>query len=283
MGWYPFLLYAILIIEQKMKQKLFVIKFLPLIACLLVFNISCSYSHSENNAAVGASLAEGDEYLFNNELTKAQEVYELALEKDPDNHEALWRLSRCYVWQGMTAKKAKDKKKKWKKAAEYARRGIEANPNSAESHAYVAIAVGKCALYSSGGAKVKASREIKEMAEKAIELDPVHYKAHLALGAWHRNVATASSFEKQLAKMFFGELPEATLEESLEFLLKSINLGGDSVKNYYELALTYEAIGDYEHAKTAYKNALTAPSVYPNDIEIKEEIKNTLMSETYEK
>ncbi len=253
------------------KRKISIAKFISLIICLLAFSA----------ITAEASLSNGDTHLFKGELEEAQEIYESVLKENPGNYEALWRLSRCYIWYAMMAKKTKDKKKEWKKAEEYARRAVEINPNGAEGHLYIAIAAGKLALHSSASKKVKASREIKKAAEKAIELDPAEQKAHLALGAWHRNVATASSIEKQLAKMFFGELPESSLEESLQLLLKSISLGGTNVKNYYELALTYEALGDYEAAKREYNNALSARPIYPEDIEIKEKIKKILAGRKY--
>ena len=181
----------------------------------------------------------------------------------------------------MTAKKTKKRKEEWKEATEYAKYAIEINPDGVEGHLYLAISMGKIALFSSPGEKVKACREIKKEAEKAMELDPSEQKAYLTLGAWHRNVATASSLEKQFAKMFFGELPEGSLEESLELLLKSISLGGADVRNYYELALTYEAMDDYEAAKREYENALSRRSIYPEDDGIKESVKKTLRKSRY--
>jgi tetratricopeptide (TPR) repeat protein len=181
----------------------------------------------------------------------------------------------------MAAEKTKNKKKEWEEAEKYARRAVEINPDKVEGHLYLAIALGKMALYSSSGEKVKSVWEIKKEAEKSMELDPEQQKAYLTLGAWHRNVATASSLEKEIAKMFFGELPEGSLEESLKLLLKSIELGGVDVRNYYELALTYEATGDYESAKNEFEKALVARPVYPEDDEIKERIKKTLRKSRY--
>ena len=267
-----------------MKQKLFMTRFLNLIACLLVFSaalIPRAFSGENSGIEAEPYFSEGDAHLFGGAMEDARKIYEFILSEDPDSYGALWRLSRFYISSGMAAEKTKDKKEEWKKAAEYARRAIEVKPAEAEGHLYLAIATGKIALYSSAGDKVKASWEIKEEAEKAMQLDPAQDKAYLTLGAWHRNVATATSMERQLAKMFFGELPEASLEESLRLLQKSIGLGGNSVRNYYELALTYEAMGDYESARKEYAKALSARSVYPEDGELKERVKNTLRKSKY--
>jgi len=223
----------------------------------------------------------GDITSYSSGLDKKQEEYDAVLDREPDNYDALWRLSQLYVARGMLEKSKKNKKKQWRKAEHYARRAIESNSEGACGHLYVAISVGKISRISSAGEKVENAKEIKKETQKAIELDPSYHKPYLTLGTWHRNIADASSLEKQLAKIFFGAMPEGTLEDSLELLLKSIELGGASVRNYYELGLTYEAMKDYEAAKREYKKALSAPLFFPEDAEIKEKIKKTLRKSRY--
>jgi tetratricopeptide (TPR) repeat protein len=267
-----------------MKRRFFILKEALFIACILIFSLPLSFrAFSEEESAVKAEpyLCEGDMRMFNGEPEEAQKIYEFILKEDPHSYGALWRLSHFYISRGMAAKKIIDKKKEWRKAKDYGRCAVQINPNGAEGHLYSAIAIGKLALLSSLAEKVKSAWEIKKEAEKAIELDPNQQKAYLALGAWHRNVATASPLEKKFAKILFGELPKGSLEESLQFLLKSISLGGTEVTNYYELALTYEALGDYEAAKREYKNALYAKPVYPEDAELKERAKEMLCKSQY--
>ncbi|MEA3305227.1 MAG: hypothetical protein U9R52_00260 [Candidatus Omnitrophota bacterium] len=255
------------------RRRFFVIIAAIFVICILVFG--------KNSMAAGPYLHEGDAHMFDGELEDAQKIYEFILKKDPDNYNTLWRLSRFYVLRGMIPERIKDKKKEWKEAEKYARHAVEINPDKTEGHLYLAIALGKMALYSSPGEKVRVVREIKKEAEKAIELDPERQKAYLALGAWHRNVATASSLEKGIAKIFFGKLPESSIEESLGLLLKSIEKGGVNVRNYYELALTYEAMADYKAAKSEFDKALAARPVYPEDAGIKEKIKKVLRKSRY--
>lgn len=268
-----------------MKKRFFVTRLTYFIACLLIFiahsNSGVSSEEEGTGAVAEPYLYEGDMRMFNGEMENAQDLYEFVLKKNPHSYEALWRLSRFYISRGMAAEKIKDKKSQWVEARDYGKSAVEENPDGAEGHLYLAIAIGKLALYSSPAEKVKDVWGIKREAEKAIELDPTQQKAYLALGAWHRNVATASSLEKHLAKMFLGELPEASLEESRELLLKSINLGGNNVRNYYELALTYEAMGDYKAAEREYNNALSASPFYPEDEELKQRAKKTLSKPRY--
>lgn len=267
-----------------MKRGFFTAKATLFIICLLISNIfptTSASSEEDTDIIAEPYLYEGDMSMSNGELEDAQEIYEFVLKQNPHSYEALWRLSRFYILRGMAVKRIKDKKRDWKKAEKYGRSAIDINSDGPEGHLYLAIAAGKLALFSAPAEKVKRVWEIKREAEKAIELDPRQQKAYLTLGAWHRNVAVASSLEKQFAKVFFGKLPAGNLEESLKFLLKSISLGGTNVRNYYELALTYEAMGDYETAKREYGNALSARLVYPEDIEIKERIKEALRKSRY--
>jgi len=266
------------------KKEIFILKEVIFITCILVFSLLLSFrAFSEEGSAIKAEsyLYEGDMQMFNGKSEEAQNLYEFVLKEDPHSYGALWRLSRFYISRGMAAKRIVDKKKEWRKAKDYGRHAVQINPNGAEGHLYLAIAIGKLALFSSPREKVKSVWEVKREAEKAIELDPTQQKAYLALGAWHRNVATASLLEKKFAKIFFGELPKASLEESLQFLLKSISLGGREVRNYYELALTYEAMGNYEAAKKEYMNALYAKPIYPEDAELKKRVKKTLCESQY--
>jgi len=239
------------------------------------------FSGEEVEAVAETYLSEGDMRLFGGDMQEARKMYEFVLKEDPENYEALWRLTRFYISRGMAAEKTKDKIKEWQEARIYGERAVGLRPEGAEGHLYLAVSMGKLALFSPASEKVKFVRDIKEEAERAIELDPEEQKGYLALGAWHRNVATASTLEKQLAKMFFGELPEGSLEESLKLLEKSRELGGADVRNFYELAMTYEALGDYESAKTEFEKAVESRSVYPEDDELKERVRKELGRSRY--
>ncbi len=255
------------------------------LAMYLFFMNACPvseiFAEDEGEVVAEPYLSEGDMRMFGGEMEEAQKMYEFVLKQDPESYGALWRLTRFYISRGMAAEKTKDKRDEWTEAKGYGERAVGVMPDGAEGHLYLAIAMGKLALYSPASEKVKFACDIKKEAEKAIELDPDEQKAYLALGAWHRNVATASSIEKQLAKMFFGELPEASLEESRQLLEKSRSLGGRDVRNFYELALTYEALGDYEAARKEFEGALNAKSIYPEDGGLKEEVKKTLRRSRY--
>ncbi|MBN1872494.1 MAG: hypothetical protein JW800_07980 [Candidatus Omnitrophica bacterium] len=239
---------------------------------LLVVASAPILSGEGDEVAAEGYLYEGDMRMFNNELKDAEDIYEFVLKTNPRSYEALWRLSRFYVSRGMAEEANNKKKDAWRNAQRYAENAVEINPTGAQGHLYLATALAKLSLISSAGEKVKHVWKIKEELETAIELDPSEHRSYMVLGAWHRNVAVASPLEKQLAKMFFKELPEASLEESLKLLIKAVELGGTEVRNHYELALTYEALGQKTNADQEYKKILDAPASFPEDAKIKEEI-----------
>ena len=264
------------------KRRLFIAGQVLIIVPFFIFIAFASGAFCGDEGIVAEPyLYEGDMRMFKGELEGARKIYDFILKEDPRSYEALWRLSRFYISRGMAAEKVKDKKKEWKRAEAYGRQAVEINSDAVEGHLYLAIAMGKLALFSPPADKVKSVWEIKREAEKAIELDPAEEKAYLTLGSWHREVATASSFEKSLARTFFGKLPEGSVEESLRLLLKSIDLGGNGVRNHYELALTYEAMEQYEAAKAEYKKALSADCVYVEDEGLKKRIEKILHKSRY--
>jgi len=65
---------------------------------------------------------------------------------------------------------AGEQKKLCVEAERFAREAVRLNPDGFKGHVYLAIAVGKLALYEGGKRKVELSREVKAEAEKAIAL-----------------------------------------------------------------------------------------------------------------
>jgi len=240
-------------------------------------------SAQDNGTSVDILLRRADECMFDFKYGEAKRYYEQALKAAPDDYEVLWRLSRFYTSYGEMAEKKREKKERWKKGQEYAQRAAEINPEGADAYLYLAASMGKITMYSSPKEKVKYVWKIKEAVEKAIELDPTQQKSYVVLGVWHRKVATASSIERSLAKMFFGRLPEGSLEESLRLLLKARDMGGNTVRNFYELGLTYEELNRPDEAKEVFLEALKAETVIPGDDDKKKKIEKILSKTKYKK
>ncbi|MFQ5952470.1 MAG: tetratricopeptide repeat protein [Candidatus Omnitrophota bacterium] len=225
------------------KNLIFALLLFLFMPCLAVFSLD-------------QDLVEGDKLYEQGKFLESITVYEKALEARPGDYEALWRLSRSYDMQANREKKKSVKRKVLKKAVDYAEQAVSANKNGFEGHLYLAQSLGKSSSVVSSEEKVKNTHKIRDASKKAIELKPSHYKAYMLLGMWHRKVEAATWLEKNLAQMFFGGLPEASLEEAEKSLKKSIELKDDNLEAHYELALVFKKLKRKDEAAKELEKAL---------------------------
>lgn len=200
------------------------------------------------------------------------EVFLKAHQTEPNNSEVIWRIARTYVDLG--DKEKSEKKSLYLKAEEYARKGIKTDANSSYCHLYLAVAVGKIALFEGGKTKVRLSKEIKGEAIKAIELDPKNDVAYHILGRWHREIASLSRILKAFAKMLYGGLPKASNEEAVKHFKKAIEISPTSIIHHLELAKTYKEMKEWKLALKEINEVDRLPQTERNDWEYKEEAKN---------
>jgi len=257
---------------------------LPPVSCVFawaVFFLFCGgglLAGEDGDAPIAESYIDESD-VRSQVVDETGDIYKYLLEGNAKNYDALWRLSRFHVLRGIAAGNKKAKKREWSLAREYAESAIDVRPDGAEGHLYLATSLAKMGQYLPASRKVKNAGLIKTELETAIEFDPALHKAYMVLGVWHREVATASSVERQLAGMFFGSLPDASLEQSLSLIKRSIDLGGNAVRNHCELARTYEALGDHEGARAEYSKVLSMVPDSPGDRTLKEEAEQYLREE----
>src|SRR5687768_5152838 len=99
-----------------------------------------------------------------------------------------------------------------------AKASVARTPSSAEEHLWMANAAGRLAQSKNGREKIELSKVVKRHAEEAIRLDPKLAAAHMTLGAWHFYVADLTWIEKNLARMLYEKLPDASYEKAIEHL-----------------------------------------------------------------
>ena len=215
-----------------------------------------------------ADLDEGDDLFDKSEFFEAARIYEEIIMEDPDDYDVLWRMARCYTKCGWVSEAKKKQKEYLEMAVDHARQAIKVEPDSFEGHLYLAEPMGILSRHKGSRWKVRASREIKKEVEIAMSLEPDHYKPYLILGMWHRKIKTAGWLEKELAKVFFGGLPETSLEEAERNIKKSIKLRPNLPKSHYELALVYKAMKKKILARKSLKNAMNCPILTPKDKEV---------------
>ena len=240
------------------------------VAIILIVVFS-SHVNSQETATVHIDIGEKlrGEFKYQESL----EAFLKAHQIEPGNSEVIWRISRAYVDLGDKEESKTNKKTLYLKAEEYARKSIKIDANSSYCHTYLAIAVGQVALLEGGKKKVRYSKEIKDEAMKAIELDQSNDIAYHILGRWHREVANLNRILKAFAKMLYGGLPKASNEEAVKFFQKAIEVRPTSINHHLELAKTYQRMKEWKLALKEVDEVNRLPQTDPSDGEYQKESK----------
>ncbi len=225
-----------------------------------------------------AFVAEGDAALTNFDLPKATLAYRAALKLEPGNYDAHWRLARALVDAATLETDAAKKKTLLTEAQDRARAAVRSNPDGAKGHTFVAIVVGKLALYHGGRTKVELSKEVKAEAEKAIALDPKEDLAYHVLGIWNREMVELNWFLKRFAEVLYGKFPPASMEAAEKNLRKAAKLAPATIPHQVELGLTLRAAGKTAEAKQTLEHALTMPKTWVTDDVYKKQAREALPS-----
>lgn len=198
------------------------------------------------------------------------------LKIQPSNIAALCKCSELCSRIGNRQKEKSKKTDYFKAAKNYAQAALRANPNSADANFVMALAMGRLSLISSGREKIIVVNDIKQYAEKAISLDPDHFKAYHLLGKWNYEVSNLNAFERALAKLLYGGLPEASLGKAILYYEKSRSLNPGFVLNYLELARAYHRLGEQKKAIGMLNLMMPLPNNMLDDTRVKEEGKTLL-------
>lgn len=207
---------------------------------------------------------------------EALQKYKEILRHQPTNLNALCRASDlCSRIGHREADKAK-RLDYYKAAKTYAEVALKVNAQSAEANFVMAVAMGRMAMVSSGKEKVEFVNEIRKYAETTLKYDPNSFKAYHVLGKWNYEVSNLSPIERGLAKILFGGLPKASLQDAIKYYEKSKSLEPTFALNYLELAKAYHRNKQDDKAKELLKKLETLPNKIEDDTQIKAEGKQLL-------
>jgi tetratricopeptide (TPR) repeat protein len=214
---------------------------------------------------VSALLATGDSALVRLDLGAATAAYTQAHRAAPRSYEAAWKLARALADQATLSTKAADQKRLCQQAASLARAAVALEPTGAKGHAFLAVALGKLALFEGGKDKVRLSHEIQAEADTALELDPNEDLAHHVLGVWNREVAGLSGLLRFFATALYGKVPRGSLEDALDHLRKAATLRPDVLPHRVELGITLAAARRYPEAEKELERALSMSTSWVTD------------------
>jgi tetratricopeptide (TPR) repeat protein len=222
---------------------------------LLAVFAFCSVANAQQEAdtpsdTVRALLAQANDLVtvqFDNEagLKLYQEVEEL----DPENYEALWGISRCYIDIGEHLPAKTDEEQTvqlgmYEKALAYANRAIDVKPTGSQGFLRRAIANGRIALFKGVWESLDLVKAVKEDAEKAITLDPGDATAYYIMGRTHAKV----SEKPGIIRWPLG-LGWASYEEAVEYYEKALELRPDFIMYRLDAARAYIELDEYETAR----------------------------------
>lgn len=154
-------------------------------------------------------------------------------------------------------------------ARNYASSALRVNQNSSEANCAMALALGRISLIAGTRERVILAKDVKDYADNAIRLDPNNFRAYHILGRWNYDVSNLNLAEKSFARVFYGKLPSATLEEAIYNFEKSRDLKPGFILNYYELARSYHRMGEDKKAMANLRILLNLPNLIYDDTRVK--------------
>jgi FimV-like protein len=253
------------------KRIIFVLMTLPMI---WAFN---AFASAPDSSRVDQLIARGNvfsEKTFENQ--KALESYQAALALDPNNYDALWRVSRTYVDIGEHLPATTDQEKSrqlqtYEKALEFANKAIAANANGAMGYTRRAIANGRIALFKGVWESLDLVKQTKADCEKAIALDPNDATAYYVLGRTHMKV----SEKPRIVRWPLG-LGWANLDEAVKNYEKAILLRPDFIMYHLDCARAYVELDEYDKARAHLTTIATLPTLDEDDTQFRKDAQELL-------
>jgi len=236
----------------------------PRILSLLIISASFSLAQTaEEWFAFAEKLeAKGDS-------SKALAAYLEADKKKPNDSQILVKLGKQWSDYMTELKDEGQRKDAAKKSLFYSRKALKVAPNASDSHLAVALSLGKNIEYMGNKEKIRASKEVKARAQKALSLNPKSDYAHHLLGRWHQNVASMGGVTRALAKVIYGEIPKGSYQDALGHFEKARQLRPDRLIHQIEYGRTLVMMGQKAKGVVEIKKGLAMPNKEKDDAESK--------------
>jgi tetratricopeptide (TPR) repeat protein len=256
--------------EVAMKQAI-------VLLTMILFLFPRGSLYGAEGGAAATLIAKGDVAYKNFDNKAALKYYSTALETEPKNYEAAWKLARAYVDVGEKFSDTKERRAYYEKGYDCAQKAVAINSNGSKGHLYLSIAIGRVALDAGAKERVKLSKEVKSEVDKALALDAQDDVAWHVLGRWHRRLSSLSWIEKNFANMFLGGVPkEASMQNAVDCFEKAIQLNPAHINHHLELGITYQEMGKKDLAVAEYRKVLELPIGDADDQDHKKEAEERL-------
>lgn len=175
-----------------------------------------------------------------------------ALMLDSLNYEANWKAARELADLGklMPDRERARRDTVYAEALALANRAVRVNPNGADGHYMVSVAVGRVALTKGPKERVRSAKLVRDEALRAIELDPQHDGAMHVMGRWNAEIMRLPWITKLFARTFLGAsiFSEASWDNAVRYFSDAIHFNDQNIYHHLDLA---EALEDADREQEA--------------------------------
>jgi tetratricopeptide (TPR) repeat protein len=232
---------------------------------LFIVGFPCLLYSQDLNQFLKEAQQQEAQFHENEAFLKYAEI----VNKDPGNLLALWKCSELSSRIGARQADKNKMRPYFVAARNYAGAALHVNPNSSDANFVMALALGRVSLISGYKERVMLAKDVKHYAENAIRQDPNNFRAYHILGRWNYDVSNLNLAEKSFARIFYGKLPSASLEDAIADFEKSRALNPGFILNYYELARSYHRMDEDKKAIANLRILLGLPNLMFDDTRVK--------------
>jgi tetratricopeptide (TPR) repeat protein len=248
-------------------------KVIRISAMFLMLFITSSLFAQEINVL----FKEADNFERQLKEPEALDKYKQILVQDPVNIKALMKATELSCSIGGRIIVKKDKQLNYESAMAFAKRAIAAEPGNPDANYAMAMANGKMIDVETDNKKLVAEvKDVKMFADKALSENPNHAKANFILGKWHYEMTILSGFKKAAVKVFYGGLPDASLDSAKKYLEKSLSVDPYFLLCSLTLAKVYKEDSKPAKAIEVLQRTVKLPILCADDPALKAEAQKML-------
>lgn len=214
--------------------------------------------------SVPSAVDKGDQEFGLIRYPEAEASYASVLGTSINSADVLWRLARVYVCMA-DASPHDEKIGLYRQAESFARRCIAADSLKSEGHTWLAAALGNIAMFEGGKVKIRLCHTIKRELDCSLKLNPSDDIAYSILGSFYKAIGNVSWFERQLAAIFLGSIPEGGYDESETALKKAIDLSPSVIRHHFVLGELYMEQDREQEALAEFRLAASLPVLLASD------------------
>lgn len=240
-------------------------------AFLALLAATATYADNANDL-----IKKGDVLDQQLQTRQALDAYLAAEKLAPPNADLLRRIAKEYAELMVDTDSDEQKRQLGRTAIDYATRAVGLAPENAMAHLAMAVCYGRTAPLMDNRTKIAYSRLVKEHADKALALDPNNDLTYNVLGSWNYELAGLNPVLRALAGMIYGQLPDASYQDSVKDFEKAVQLNPNRLANHIGLGRAYAALGNTAEARKEIELGLAMPNQERDDPFVKEQGRETL-------